>query len=72
MQRADEVARSFLAGAPLAQMFAKKGIDASFESSFGEALGWEGQSQAIALVSEDAAEGVSAFLERRDPQWKGR
>ena len=72
IERADEVARSFLVGAPLAQMFAKKGIDASFESSFAESLGWEGQSQSIALASEDAAEGTAAFLERRDPRWKGR
>lgn len=72
MVRAAEVARSFLAGAPLAQMFAKQGIDASFESSFSESLGWEGQSQSIALASEDAGEGVSAFLDKRDPVWKGR
>jgi len=72
MERASEVARSFLAGAPLAQMFAKKGIDAAFESSFAEALGWEGQSQSIALASEDAGEGIAAFLTRRDPLWKGR
>jgi enoyl-CoA hydratase/carnithine racemase len=27
---------------------------------------------AQALVSEDQAEGVSAFLERRSPRWSGR
>jgi enoyl-CoA hydratase/carnithine racemase len=70
--RAGEIARSFLAGAPLGQMFAKQGIDVSFESSFSDSLGWESQSQSIALASEDAGEGISAFLDRRDPVWKGR
>lgn len=72
LERADEIARSFLAGAPLGQMFAKQGIDASFESSFSESIGWEGQSQSIALATEDAREGVRAFLDRSDPVWKGR
>jgi enoyl-CoA hydratase/carnithine racemase len=70
--RAEEVARSFLKGAPIGQMFAKQGMNASFESSFSESISWEGQSQAIALGTEDVLEGVSAFLEKRDPQWKGR
>lgn len=70
--RAEEIARSFLAGAPTAQMFAKQGINASFQSSFAESIGWEGQSQAILFGTEDMAEGVAAFLEKRDPEWKGR
>ena len=70
--RATELAESFLAGAPVAQMFAKQGLSVSFESSFADALGLEGQSQAIAWGTEDAVEGITAFLERRDPNWKGR
>lgn len=70
--RATEVAQSFLAGAPIAQMFAKQGLNASFESSFAESISWEGQSQAIALGTEDVMEGVAAFLQKRDPEWKGR
>lgn len=70
--RAGEIARSFLDGAPLAQMFAKQGLNASFESSFSESISWEGQSQAIALGTEDAIEGVASFLAKRDPEWKGR
>lgn len=70
--RARELAESFMAGAPLAQALAKQGVDASFESSFAEALTREGQSQAIVLGTEDAAEGIAAFLERRAPRWKGR
>ena len=70
--RADELARSFLTGAPIGQMFAKQLLDASFESSFSESVSWEGQSQSIVLGTEDAVEGVSAFLEKRDPNWRGR
>lgn len=71
MDRAGEVARSFLDGAPIAQMLAKQGIDAAFESSWAEAISWEGQSQAIALGTEDRVEGIAAFLEKRHPNWKG-
>jgi enoyl-CoA hydratase/carnithine racemase len=71
-ERVEEIAWSFLAGAPIGQMFAKQGMNASFESSFSESVSWEGQSQAIALGTEDVIEGVSAFLDKRDPEWKGR
>lgn len=70
--RAREMAESFLAGAPMAQMFAKQGLNAAFESSFEESLSWEGQSQAIAFATEDVVEGIGAFLQKRDPEWKGR
>lgn len=70
--RARALAESMLAGAPIAQMFAKQGLNASFESSFEESISWEGQSQVIAFATEDAAEGISAFLQKRDPDWKGR
>jgi enoyl-CoA hydratase/carnithine racemase len=70
--RVTDVARSFLAGAPIGQMFAKQGLNASFESSFAESISWESQSQAIALGTEDAIEGVAAFLGKRDPEWRGR
>lgn len=72
MDRAREMARSFLDGAPIAQMFAKQSLDVAFESSWAEAISWEGQAQAISLGTEDFSEGVAAFFEKRDPEWKGR
>lgn len=72
LERAREIANSFLRGAPIGQMLAKQGVSASFESSFEESVSWEGQSQAIAFATEDTAEGIQAFLEKREPNWKGR
>lgn len=69
--RAQSMADSFLEGAPIAQMFAKQGLNASFESSFAESLSWEGQSQAIAMGTNDFEEGVAAFMEKREPGWRG-
>ncbi|MDP3983859.1 MAG: enoyl-CoA hydratase/isomerase family protein [Acidimicrobiia bacterium] len=69
---ATEMAESFVAGAPKAQMFAKQALNASFEMSLADALSWEGQSQSILLGTEDAAEGILSFIEKRDPDWKGR
>ncbi|HEY5891038.1 MAG TPA: enoyl-CoA hydratase-related protein, partial [Acidimicrobiia bacterium] len=70
--RASELAAALLDGAPTAQMFAKQMINASFESSLVDALAGEGQAQSILLGTEDAAEGIISFLEKRNPEWKGR
>jgi len=70
--RVNELAEALLAGAPMGQMFAKQTINAAFESSLADALGWEGQAQSVALGTEDMTEGVAAFLEKRDPVWKGK
>jgi enoyl-CoA hydratase/carnithine racemase len=70
--RVTELASSLLDGAPVAQMFAKQTIDASFELSMADALGWEGEAQSIAMGTEDAAEGITAFVEKRPPVWKGK
>ena len=72
LERAMELAGTFAAQAPLAQMFAKQGIDHAFDHSFAEALALEGQSQAILFGTDDVSEGVSAFLEKREPRFRGR
>jgi 2-(1,2-epoxy-1,2-dihydrophenyl)acetyl-CoA isomerase len=70
--RVTEVATGLLAGAPLAQMFAKQTLNAAFTIDLADALSWEGEAQSVALGTEDAAEGVLAFLEKRAPDWKGK
>ena len=62
----------FLAGAPVAQMFAKQGIDHAWDVSFPDALDWEGQSQAICFTTSDFIEGVVSFQQKRPPEFRGR
>jgi 2-(1,2-epoxy-1,2-dihydrophenyl)acetyl-CoA isomerase len=69
---AAEVAAELAAGAPLAQRFIKAGFDRSFEMTFDQALAFENQAQSVCTTSEDVVEGVMAFLEKRDPEFKGR
>ncbi len=70
--RVEHHGSQLLAGAPVAQMFTKQMLDSSFQTSFADALNWEGEAQSIVLGTEDAAEGILAFLDKRDPEWKGR
>jgi 2-(1,2-epoxy-1,2-dihydrophenyl)acetyl-CoA isomerase len=65
-------AAELAAGAPRAQRFIKTGFGRSMEMSFEAALEFETQAQSICLGSEDVIEGVTAFLEKRDPDFGGR
>lgn len=67
-----EVATNLAAGAPLAQRFIKTALDRSSNWTFEQALAYEGQAQSIAINTDDVVEGIAAFLQKRDPDFKGR
>ncbi len=70
--RAQELASTLASGAPLAQSIIKRAMDRSSSMSFEQSLAFEEQAQAILLGSEDLIEGAAAFMEKRDPEFKGR
>ena len=59
-------------GAPLAQAMIKRALGRSSEMSFEQALAFEEHAQAILLASDDLKEGAAAFIEKREPKFKGR
>ncbi len=67
-----ELAEELAGGAPLAQSFVKVALDRSSSMTFEQALAFEEQAQAVLLASEDLTEGAAAFIEKREPQFKGR
>ena len=70
--RMEELTSALATGAPVAQMFTKQNLNHSLQFDFVQALASEGQAQAICLQSEDAAEGLASFLEKRPPRFQGR
>jgi 2-(1,2-epoxy-1,2-dihydrophenyl)acetyl-CoA isomerase len=50
----------------------KRLLNRSLESSFETALEEEAMAQMLVTQSEDTREGMMAFAERRQPQFKGR
>lgn len=69
---AKEVARAIAAKAPVATRLAKEAIDQAYESPLTSGVDYERRSLAFVFASEDAKEGLTAFVEKRSPEFKGR
>jgi enoyl-CoA hydratase len=57
---------------PLALRMAKEAVNAAYEMSLTDALAHERRLFYLLFASEDQKEGMAAFLEKRDPDFKGR
>jgi 2-(1,2-epoxy-1,2-dihydrophenyl)acetyl-CoA isomerase len=58
--------------APLAMARTKLAMRAAMHLSLTQAIAYEAQLQTACLESEDAKEGIAAFLAKRMPEFKGR
>ena len=57
---------------PVATRLAKEAVDQAYEGGLGAGLAYERRALYLARASEDAAEGLAAFVEKRKPEFPGR
>lgn len=72
MDKAKEVASGLAAKAPVAMALAKEMVNSAAECSIPVGGAYEAAACAITMGTEDCIEGVTSFMERRRPQFKGR
>jgi len=72
IKSARELADKLARGPSLAIGLAKKAMWRNLTQDFASALNFEAQSQKACLESEDHWEAVKAFLEKRDPRFRGK
>lgn len=71
LQEAEKCLKTILSMAPLAVKAVIESIDHGFDMSLTDALHLEAIQFAAVCASADKSEGVSAFLSKRTPQFKG-
>ena len=57
---------------PVASQLAKEAVNRSYETHLDEGLSFERKNFYLAFASEDQKEGMSAFVEKRKPHYKGK
>ncbi|PLX70559.1 MAG: enoyl-CoA hydratase [Denitrovibrio sp.] len=68
--KTDEIAEKLAKKSPLAVAAGKVGLAAAADSSYSESIDFGSERFAELCASDDAKEGVRAFVEKRKPEWK--
>jgi len=71
MNRTRAMAKSFADGPPIAIQLAKRAMYKAQNTDLREALEFETFAQNLAQGTNDAKEGIRAFVEKREPEFKG-
>ena len=71
LEEAKRLARAIAEKGPVATRLAKESVDRAFESTLTMGLQAERRALYLAFASEDAKEGLTAFTEKRTPEFKG-
>ena len=72
LDEAKRIARAIAEKGPVATRLAKESVDRAFESTLATGLEAERRALYLAFASEDAKEGLTAFTEKRKPEFGGR
>jgi len=72
LEEAKRVARAIAEKSPIAVRLAKEAIDKAFEAPLAVGVEYERRAFYLSRASEDAGEGLSAFVEKRKPDFKGK
>jgi enoyl-CoA hydratase len=72
LEEGKRVARDIAEKGPVATRLAKEAVDRAFEAPLSLGVEYERRLLALAFASEDAKEGLHAFIEKRRPDFKGR
>ncbi len=72
LEEAKRVARAIASKGPVAQRLAKEAVNRAYESTLETGLDFERKALYLAFASEDATEGLTAFTEKRKPDFRGR
>ena len=72
LDEAKRAAGEIAAKAPIAVRLAKEAVDQAFEAPLSAGVEFERRAFYLARASEDATEGLTAFVEKRTPDFKGR
>jgi enoyl-CoA hydratase len=72
LEEAKRLGREIAAKAPVATRLAKESVNRAYETTLQAGLEAERRALYLAFASEDAREGLTAFTEKRDPDFRGR
>lgn len=72
LYEAVQLAKEIASMSPVAAKLAKESVNRAFETHLEEGLYFERKNFYMTFASEDQKEGMSAFVEKRKPEYKGR
>jgi enoyl-CoA hydratase len=72
LDESKRAAQAIASKGPIAVRLAKEAVDKAFEASLAVGVEFERRAFYLARASEDATEGLAAFVEKRAPDFRGR
>ncbi len=72
LEEAVRLAQKIAAMSPIAARLAKEAVNRAFETHLDEGLHFERKNFYLTFASEDQKEGMQAFIEKRQPKYKGK